>query len=64
MGWLFPFCFGLLAIFAFWRSEPGSWAALEIVVAAVLIAVAGYGWQGSPDMPGHPVAVLQRPIAN
>ena len=29
---------------------------LEIAVVAVLIALAGYSWQGRPDMPGHPVS--------
>lgn len=30
--------------------------AVEIAVVAMLIALAGYGWQGSPDMAGNPVS--------
>ena len=30
--------------------------ALEIIGAALLLAIAGYGWQGSPGMPGKPVS--------
>ena len=30
-------------------------AALMIASAALLVALAGYGWQGSPDMAGTPV---------
>ncbi|MBI1403154.1 MAG: hypothetical protein GC147_08075 [Porphyrobacter sp.] len=30
--------------------------ALEVVAAAVVLALAGYAWQGSPGMPGHPVS--------
>jgi cytochrome c-type biogenesis protein CcmH len=55
MGWVFPFAFAGLAMLAFWLWRPKSRLALEILAAAVLIAIAGYAWQGSPDMPGHPV---------
>ncbi len=55
MGWVFPVLFGAIAILAFWRSKRTSRAATEIVAAAVLLAIAGYAWQGSPDTVGHPV---------
>lgn len=31
-------------------------AALELVLVALLVGIAGYGWQGHPDLPGHPFA--------
>lgn len=30
-------------------------AAFELVVAALLAGVAGYAWQGHPDLPGRPL---------
>lgn len=32
--------------------------ALEIGAVAVLVALAGYSWQGRPDMPGNRVGSL------
>ncbi|MDE2568735.1 MAG: hypothetical protein KGM93_07450 [Sphingomonadales bacterium] len=31
-------------------------AALELVLVALLVGIAGYGWQGHPDLPGRPFA--------
>lgn len=33
--------------------------ALEIGAVAVLVALAGYSWQGRPDMPGNPVVAVR-----
>lgn len=55
MGWLFPISFGLLAFGLLWRSGRCSRLALELTLAAILIALAGYSWQGSPTMAGAPV---------
>jgi cytochrome c-type biogenesis protein CcmH len=62
MGWLFVIVFAALAFVALYLSRRCSRMALEIAAVALLIGVAGYGWQGSPDMPGQPVAhtTLQR----
>ncbi len=58
MGWLFAIIFAALAFAALWFSGRCSRMALEIGGAAILLGIAGYGWQGSPDMPGHPVSHL------
>jgi cytochrome c-type biogenesis protein CcmH len=34
--------------------------ALQIAGAALLLALAGYGWQGSPGMAGTPVHHISR----
>ena len=55
MGWLFAIGFAALAFIALWRSGRCPRVALELAGAALLLAIAGYGWQGSPGMPGKPV---------
>jgi cytochrome c-type biogenesis protein CcmH len=55
MGFMFALGFAALSFAALWFSGRCSRMALEISGAALLIGVAGYAWQGSPDMPGHPV---------
>ena len=55
MGWLFAFGFAALSLCALWLSGRCSRLALEMAAAALLAGIAGYGWQGSPDMPGKPV---------
>jgi hypothetical protein len=52
MGWLFPAGFAALTLLVLKQSGRCSRPALEIIAAALLIAIAGYGWQGSPDMLG------------
>lgn len=56
MGWIFVVGFALLVFTGLWLSGRCSRLALEVAAAALLVGVAGYGWQGSPDMPGNPVS--------
>ncbi len=56
MGWLFALGFAVLTFLGLHLSKMCSRVALEIAGAAILAGVAGYAWQGSPGMPGHPVA--------
>ena len=35
--------------------------ALELAAVAGLLALAGYAWQGRPDLPGHPVSAAPTP---
>jgi cytochrome c-type biogenesis protein CcmH len=60
MGWIFPLGFAGLAFLALVLSRRCSRMALELSGAILLVAVAGYGWQGSPDMAGHPVTHVVR----
>jgi cytochrome c-type biogenesis protein CcmH len=56
MGYLFVFGFAALTLFALYRSGKCTRMALELSAAALLLGIAGYAWQGSPDMPGNPIA--------
>ena len=56
MGWVFAVLFSALALLGLWASGRCSRLALELALTAILIALAGYGWQGKPNQSGHPVA--------
>jgi len=56
MGWLFAIALALAAFAGLRASRRCPRQALEIAAAAILVGLAGYAWQGSPDMPGKPVA--------
>ncbi|MCB2048229.1 MAG: hypothetical protein KDE32_08385 [Novosphingobium sp.] len=60
MGWLFAILFAALSMAALWKSGRCSRMALELSAAALLVGLAGYAWQGSPDMPGNPVSSSPR----
>jgi hypothetical protein len=60
MGWIFAILFGVVTLAAFWWSGRFSRQALELALAAILVALAGYAWQGSPAMPGNPVHGIAR----
>jgi cytochrome c-type biogenesis protein CcmH len=51
MGWIFPIGFGSLALFLLWKSGQVKGRAFELTIAAVLVAIAGYAWQGQPSLP-------------
>ena len=55
MGWLFAIGLAALAFFALYASRRCSRMALEIAAAALLVGIAGYGWQGSPELGGFSV---------
>lgn len=53
-GWLILVLLLLVVaagLYPFVRKDKG---ALQFLAAALLLALAGYGWQGSPGAPGHP----------
>lgn len=54
MGWFFPLLFAALIVIAMARFAKAPRAALELAVVAALIGLAGYAWQGSPNLPGSP----------
>jgi cytochrome c-type biogenesis protein CcmH len=56
MGWIFVLGFAALTFAALYFSRRCSRLALELSGAILLIGVAGYAWQGSPDMPGNPIS--------
>ena len=61
-GWITATALGALSFLALVASGRCSRLALEIAAAALLVALAGYGWQGSPGMAGHPVAASHRAL--
>lgn len=62
MGWLaimgFASATGLVLGF-FLRGDKG---ALQFLAAALLLALAGYSWQGRPGLAGSPAAAMARPV--
>ena len=52
MGWLFILVFAALTFAGLLRSRLLNRTALEITAVALLIGLAGYAWQGSPNLPG------------
>jgi cytochrome c-type biogenesis protein CcmH/NrfG len=61
MGWAIPLVMAA-AVFAGLRRFAGlDRSGLQLVLAALLLALAGYAWQGSPGLPGSPHAAAERP---
>jgi cytochrome c-type biogenesis protein CcmH/NrfG len=60
MGWLTMILLTLAlaaGLYPFVRRDKG---ALQFLIAALLLALAGYSWQGKPDRPGAPKAAQAR----
>lgn len=54
MGWILILAFALAVGLALWRFARFDRAALQLVGAALLLAMAGYAWQGRPGLSGRP----------
>ena len=54
MGWVAVLALVVLVGVGLWRFAGLSRAGLEYVGAALLLGVAGYAWQGTPNLPGRP----------
>jgi cytochrome c-type biogenesis protein CcmH/NrfG len=54
MGWIVMLLLAAAVFVAVWRFGRLDKAGLQIVAAALLLAVAGYAWQGRPDLAGSP----------
>jgi cytochrome c-type biogenesis protein CcmH/NrfG len=63
MGWLILLLLPLAAFVAIWRFGRLDGAGLQLLAAALLVALAGYAWQGRPGLAGSPRAAAQRPPA-
>ena len=55
MGWVLIVLMAALVLVALWRFGKFDTAALQFLGAALLVAFAGYAWQGSPGLEGKPV---------
>lgn len=65
MGWIVALLLGAALLLALWWRARFDRAELQFVGAAVLVALAGYAWQGRPGLVGAPAATrVQVPPAN
>ena len=58
MGWVLFLVFASATGLALWRSRKLDRNGLELTGAALLLALAGYAWQGSPTVLGNPVKAV------
>ncbi|HYJ82673.1 MAG TPA: tetratricopeptide repeat protein [Allosphingosinicella sp.] len=61
MGWLVLLLLVAGAFVAIWCFARLDRAGAQLLAAALLLACAGYAWQGSPGRPGSPQAAAERP---
>jgi cytochrome c-type biogenesis protein CcmH len=61
MGWLILLILALAAFAAIWRSASLDRSGVQFLAAALLLALAGYAWQGSPGLAGSPRGAAERP---
>lgn len=54
MGWVIIVALALAVGIAIWRFAKFDRAALQLLAAALLLALAGYSWQGRPGLEGRP----------
>lgn len=54
MGWVVILLLAMLTVAGLWRFIGRDAGAVQFVAAALLLALAGYAWQGSPGMAGAP----------
>ena len=54
MGWIAMLVLTLAAFAGLWRFVRADKPALQFLAAALLLAVAGYSWQGRPGLEGRP----------
>ena len=60
-GWLLTIALaGAVLAGLWWFARPGK-AAIQFAAAALLLALAGYAWQGRPGLPGSPASRANRP---
>ena len=55
MGWILILLFSVGVFAALWRFARFDRTALQLLASALLIAMAGYAWQGRPGLAGKPV---------
>ena len=56
MSWVIAVVISFIVLLAFRIKVSFPRSVFEIAIVAVLIALAGYSWQGSPEMMGNPVS--------
>jgi cytochrome c-type biogenesis protein CcmH/NrfG len=61
MGFIALLILASAAFAAVWRFARLDRAGLQFLASALLVAAAGYAWQGEPGTPGSPQAAAERP---
>ena len=61
MGWVVLLGLALVAFGLLWRFGNMPRSAMELTAAAVLLGVAGYAWQGSPQQEGTAIESRDKP---
>ena len=59
MGWVIVIALTALLLLGLWRWVGKDAGALQFLGAAVLLALAGYAWQGRPSLAGAPKAAVE-----
>src|SRR5688500_7355566 len=62
IGWIMFAAIVLIVLAALWRFAGLGREVWIFVFAAVMLAAAGYAWQGRPGEPAYPVATANRMI--
>lgn len=55
MGWLLILILAAIVLISLWKFGSFDRGALQLLAAGILLAMAGYAWQGSPELAGKPV---------
>lgn len=63
MAWLFALIFAVAAVGLLWRFGKLPRSGIELALAASLLGVTGYVWQGEPSQTGAPVERKDKPRA-
>lgn len=63
IGWLILLMLILGVAIALWRFAKLPRGGTELMLAVILLSVAGYAWQGHPDMPGAPVQSVEKGLS-
>ena len=62
MGWIILLLLVLALLVVLWRFARLEAGPMQFLLAALLVALAGYAWQGRPNMAGAPRAAGQKQI--
>lgn len=60
MGWALIILMAAVLLLALWRIAGFDRVALQLLASALLVAMAGYAWQGQPGLAGKPVPPPKR----
>lgn len=60
MGWLILAALSALVVAALWKLGKFDRPSLQLVIAGILLAMAGYAWQGRPGLAGKPLPPPER----